>query len=216
MKTILSLYRKKTIENLKQQQESLKQQRFDRLSVYLENKEAKVNLQTEINNLKNSLDTLRESDLLQRKKECVESYIASHAASNLISRINQTFNSFSGHYHLVPGNLKDNGDGTFRWYLFEDGFTSDNKLIYQQHDPAPQPYGESYVDFTFNEKGELLAVIESDNINYYTKGVSGTYNLTTGVGDISERKYSGAKKDRSLCESEKRTTSSTKKNGIRR
>lgn len=209
---------KKDIEVLKHQQDALKQQKSDRLSEYLENKEAKVNLQAQINNLKAELDALRESDLLQSKKKHVEKYIASSAASNLITRINQTFSSFSNHYHLVPGALKDNGDGTFRWILHEDGFTSNNRQIYQKHDPAPQPYGESYVDFSFNEKGELLAVIESDNINYYTNGVSGTYNLTTCVGDIFERKYAGAKKDRSLRGIEKRTTPlpAKKKSGIRR
>lgn len=56
-------------------------------------------------------------------------------------------------------------------------------------------YGKCYVDFSYNEQGHLIATIEADKSNYYTKGVSGSFDLTTGEGDVKERAYTGAKEE---------------------
>lgn len=179
---------KKTIEDLKRQQEILGRQKNDRLSAYLEKKEDKVRLQKELNALKAELQV----DLSQRRREYVERYISSNNAMNLIGEVNNAAYK-AGHYHLVPGILKEMGNDVFRWILYTDGVSSDNKAIHNPHSLAPQKYGESYIDFTFNDKGELMATIEADN--YQGCGVSGHYNLKTGKGQVSERKYVGMKKD---------------------
>lgn len=177
---------KKDIENLKSRQENLKLQKADRLSEYLEKKEEKARLLTELDALKAELQV----DLSQRRKEHIERYISSDQAKNLVSVINGA-GCKAGHYHLVPGALVELGNDTFRWILYTDGTTGDNKQIYNPQAAAPQSYGESYIDFSFNDKGELIATIEADN--YQARGVSGRYNLKTGKGEISERTYAGKK-----------------------
>jgi hypothetical protein len=177
---------KKTIEDLKRQQEVLGQQKADRLSAYLEKKEDKSRLLTELDALKAELQV----DLSQRMKEHIERYISSDQAMNLVSVINGA-GCKAGHYHLVPGVLVELGNDTFRWILYTDGTTGDNKQIHKPQAAAPQLYGESYIDFSFNDKGELIATIEADN--YQARGVSGRYNLKTGKGEISERTYAGKK-----------------------
>ena len=186
---------RQTIEDLKQKQADLRQQNADRLAEYLENKEAKINLQAEISALKAELEALRKSEqksLSQRRQELVEKYISSESAQNLLNIINKSGYA-AGHYHLVPGILENKGNDIFRWILFEDGCTADNKQVYTPRPASQQSFGESYIEFSFNEKGELMAVIEADN--YQGPGLSGQYNLRTGKGKVSERKYVGRKKD---------------------
>ena len=174
---------------------------------------AKLSYSKVIENLQRN----QEAEKKERNRRSIEEYISQHGQV-MVDLINHTFGNFDSDYHLVPGILIDNGDGSFKWILHEDGYTSDNKEIFHQHEPAPQPYGESYVNFSFNDRGELLAVIEADKTNYYSKGVSGRYNLTTGTGEISERRYMGAKKEHKAKKKTEQVipTSTSKKKGFKR
>ena len=68
---------KDSIEGLKAEQAALRQDKADRLKVYVENKEAKTALQTEINNLKAALDKPEPKE--QAMKSFMEGY-AKHVA----------------------------------------------------------------------------------------------------------------------------------------
>lgn len=68
---------KDSIEGLKAEQAALRQDKADRLKVYVENKEAKTALQTEINNLKAALDKPESKE--QAMKSIMEGY-AQHVA----------------------------------------------------------------------------------------------------------------------------------------
>lgn len=175
-------------------------------------------IRTDINNLEHQKATLiiKKQELLDRflyAKNCykeyrnglntndigfkeliIRNYVNSDQGLRLLLHVNNAFGTFDSHYHLVPGVLEKTDNG-FRWVLFEDGYTTDNQTIFNQHEPAPQKNGRSYIDFAFNNKGELIATIEADKTNYYTKGVSGIVNLSQGTGDLRERTYNGFKEE---------------------
>ena len=110
---------------------------------------------------------------------------------HLLSLINRTPRDLSSPFHLVPGDVEKTATGV-RWRLKEDGyFDQKTGEIYQKHEPRYQDYGKSFVDFSLNEQGELVAKVEVDPENYYSKGISGTYNFTTKQNLIKGRKSSG-------------------------
>lgn len=110
---------------------------------------------------------------------------------HLLSLINRTPRDISSSFHLVPGDVEKTATGV-RWRLKEDGYL-DQKTgeIYQKHEPRYQNYGKSFVDFSLNEQGELVAKVEVDPENHYSKGVSGTYNFATQQNSIKGRKSFG-------------------------
>lgn len=132
---------------------------------------------------------IKKSNRMRRIRE----YVQSKKAEALLDYINSAYGTFECHEHLVPGPLVQTDTG-MRWELYSDGFT-DNKTIDNPHPPAPVPYGKCYIDFRFNDQGELIATVEADKNNYHTKGISGTLNINSGEGEVKERKYWGSKKD---------------------
>ena len=176
------------IKALEEQKARLKAEKSSRLQGYLN---AKNMYNDYRDGLKRTDDNIAAIKKDLEKRKVIQSYIDSDEAKELLSRINNAFNPFSSYYHLVPGRLLNTASG-LRWELYTDGHTDGNDL-FNQRDPAPQDYGKSYVDFTFNERGEVIAAVECDNTNYYSKGVSGLFNLHTGKGELRQRQYAGSK-----------------------
>lgn len=75
---------RQSIENLKAEQAELRQDKADRLKVYIENKEAKIELQNEINNLKAALDKPepKEQRTLQGFMEGYAKHVADKGQTN--------------------------------------------------------------------------------------------------------------------------------------
>lgn len=122
----------------------------------------------------------------------IRTYIESKQANALLEEINTSFDAFYAHYHLVPGRIEEKENGVVRWWLYEDGYT-DNLKIFQPHSPSPQKHGESYVDFTYNEKGHLVATVEADPVQAHHEGVCGQVNCSKGEGVLQKRSYCGYK-----------------------
>ncbi len=170
-------------------------QKQERLQRYLEAKhmyqEYRDGLQTvdrEVAAIKSELRAAEERDFICR-------YVQSDQAKGLLDFVNSGFDET--HYSLVPGPLVETKTG-MRLVLYTDGYRSPddhNRILYHQHDSAPQDYGESYIDFSIDERGNLIAAIESDPTNRYTRGLTGKVNITTGEGTITIRKYRGSEKD---------------------
>ena len=195
MKRILSQIEaeRMKIKELKEKKDQLTAEKSERLQNYLNAKQMYNEYREGMAKTDNNIAAIRRNVEKYDRSQLIQSYINSPAAKELLRRINNAFNSFSSYYHLVPGRLVDTDSG-LRWELFTDGFT-DGHDLYSQHEPAPQEYGKSYIEFGFNERGEVLATVECDNTNYYTKGVSGYFNLSNGSGEVCERQYAGAKED---------------------
>lgn len=129
------------------------------------------------------------------EKDFIRRYVESDQAKGLLDFVNSGFDET--HYSLVPGPLVETKTG-MRLVLYTDGYRSPddhNRILYHQHGSAPQDYGESYIDFSIDERGNLIAAIESDPTNRYTRGLTGKVNITTGEGTITIRKYRGSEKD---------------------
>lgn len=193
------------ITDLSNKKAQLNIQRSERLNAYLDAKKCYQEYREGLSSLDSRISELQ-SDIANSEapkqepaparrniSDIVSRYVESESAINLLNRVNAAFSSFSAHEHLVGGRLIETDTG-MRWILYSDGDT-DNKKIFNSRKPGPVLFGESYIDFQSNENGELVATIESDNTNYYSKGVSGRFNLYTEEGDVKERSYVGAKKE---------------------
>ena len=108
----------------------------------------------------------------------------------IINYINETHFDDSAEYHVVPGTMEPIPEG-IRLNLSEDGYTSDGFNIYPLQLNIAPIHGKSYIDFKFDEKGHLIAHIELDPTNSYTKGRQGDFELDTGKRKLSPREYRG-------------------------
>ena len=177
---------RKDIETLEEKKAGLKVEKNERLGLYLQAKD----VYKEYIIGKRTVDNEIQAAVKDIKRKYIIRYIESQEAQNLLYHINSAY--CDGHDHLVHGKIVEIPEG-IRWELWSDGYTSDNNVIYNKRIPAPQSDGKSYVDFTFCENGDLMATVEADSHNYYTKGVSGVLNITKGEGRIVRRQYAGSK-----------------------
>lgn len=133
------------------------------------------------------------SDLLAAAKEdYIRQYVSSEYAKNLLAYINSQF--VETHYSLVPGPLIKTEKG-MRWILYTEGFRDPNnfnRILYHQQEPAPQDHGKSYIDFSYNEKGELVGSVECDPKDHYTSGLSGQVNIKTKESTVARHTFRGS------------------------
>ena len=188
---------RKDLKALKEQKAALTIQKQERLQRYLAAKDMYQEYRDGLQTVDREVKAVKAEIEADERKDVIRRYVASDAAKALLDRINGSFVRLYDHEHLVPGVLVETENG-MRWKLYTDGHSDSgegNRTIYHPHSPAPQEYGESYVDFSINEKGELLAVIEADPVDKYTTGVSGRLNLSTMEGQISVREHHSSLKD---------------------
>ena len=123
------------------------------------------------------------------EKDFIRRYVNSDKLKALLDFVNGGFDET--HYDLVPGRLVETETG-MRLVLYSDGFRSTSGVLYHEHEPAPQDHGESYIDFSVDAQGHLIAAVECDPTNHYTYGISGKLNLGTGKGSIARRDFRGS------------------------
>lgn len=195
------------IDQLQQHKAQLKIEKQERLQEYLDAKRMLTEYSEGLQTVDTNIDAIKAEILKNERIDKILKFTQSANAQILLDNINGAFGTFEAHQHLVPGPLKQTLTG-MRWELYTDGYTY-GKEVDNPHAPAPVEYGKSYVDFSFNEKGQLIATIEADKTNNYTKGVSGYYNLDTGEGDVRERSYRGSKEEH---DQKKKSTSQVSQN----
>lgn len=184
------VYIRDEIVQLKQRKAQLTIEKKKLHQEYLYTKQMLKEYQESLHAIDHNINAIKADIESVNNIERICKYVNSQKAENLLDYVNSAFGTFESHEHLVPGPLVQTERG-MRWELYSDGYT-DGKDIYQPHAPAPVKYGKSYIDFFFNERGQLVAEVEADR-NYYTKGVSGQLNIDTGEGEVKERAYRGLK-----------------------
>lgn len=176
---------------LEEEKAVLKIVKQERLQQYLDAKDMYQEYRNSLQIVDREVSAIESELRTAEKRDYIRKYTQSDKAKNLLAYINRSFDET--HYSLVSGPLVETDKG-MRWKLYTDGYRGSGRYdqeIYHKHDPAPQEHGESYVDFSFNEKGHLIATVECDPQDYYTYGISGVLNIETGEGSVVRRGFRG-------------------------
>lgn len=185
------------LRNLEAEKTAITTEKRDRLQSYLDAKRMYEDYQNAMQAVKHEIAAIKNDIQSEAKRDIIRNYVASPKSKILIDYINNAFPSTYDHEHLVPGELAETEHG-MRWRLYSDGHSNSgvrNMVILYQHKATPQGYGESYIDFSFNEKGELQAVIEADPLDKYKSGITGKLNMRTREGQITVRNHRGSLKE---------------------
>ena len=182
---------RKDLATLKQKKAALTIQKQERLRQYLDVKRMYQEYQDGLKTIDNEVKTIESELRVAEDKDFIRKYVHSDLLKELLDLVNNCFDE--SHYNLVPGPLNE-ADKGMRLVLYTDGFCDPrggSRILYHQHEPAPQDHGESYIDFSIDQNGHLVAAIECDPHNYYTYGISGKVNLGTDEGFIARRDFRG-------------------------
>lgn len=186
---------RRDLTTLKQKKAALNIVKQERLQQYLDAKNMYQEYQDGLKAIDSDVTAINSALQAAAREDYIRQYVSSEDAKNLIADINGQF--VERHYSLVPGPLLKTEKG-MRWILYTEGFrdpNSFNRILYHQQEPAPQDYGESYIDFSYNEKGELVGSVECDPKDNYKSGLSGQVNIKTGESSVARRTFCGSREE---------------------
>lgn len=177
---------------LKEKKSALNIVKQDLLQQYLDAKRMYQEYHNSLKTVDREVAVIKSDLLAAAKEDYIRQYVSSEYAKNLLAYINSQF--VETHYSLVPGPLIKTEKG-MRWILYTEGFRDPNnfnRILYHQQEPAPQDHGKSYIDFSYNEKGELVGSVECDPKDHYTSGLSGQVNIKTKESTVARRTFRGS------------------------
>ena len=177
---------------LEKEKAALTIEKQERLQRYLDAKRMYQEYRDGLQTVDREVVAIKGDIRVAEDKEFIREYVKSDKSKRLVNFVNGHFSET--HYSLVPGPLVETEKG-MRLVLYTDGFRSTSGALYHQHEPGPQDHGESYIDFSVDAQGHLIAAIECDPTDYYSYGISGKIDLVTMEGSIARRNFRGSREE---------------------